>query len=1265
MKTFTRISSVLTLALAVCWGSLSAQFTCDAPLVLNCGDVTFGSTTGVTNDNATSAAPTCITAVGTNGQYWYSFTSPGDGTAVMSLVSANTDYDTKIHVYTGSCGSLTCVTGNDDFAGLQSQVTFNMVGGTVYLVRVGGYTTNEGNFQLSVTCDLLADGCTDPVACNFDPIATNNDGTCCYGICETLVVDGGFNDLQVAWELRDAGGALIASGGAPFNGVVCLPSADCGYQMIMTDSGANGWNGNEYTFTNAAGDVEASGTLDAGAGPETDILALGGLISGCMDMLATNYDPNAQCDNGTCVTCTGGSQLYSVNMTDVFGDGWNGAAWFIIDDLGGTVATGTLADGDAGSYIDCLPQGCYTFTTTNGSFPAEVGWTLTDLSGTVLLSGVAGANVGFSWAGATGCIIPGCTDAGCNNYNQFATVDDGSCVCPPSNDDCANAIAIGCGQSITGTTINANDDGITGTCTGIAVTSPGVWYTFIGTGDAFSLSTCNSGGGDTKIHVFTGDCSAPICVAANDDGCGTGFLSSIAFTSVSGFAYYVLVSEFGAGVGIDFTLDVACVDCNGTQINDVCDNALPIPAGVDFPGNLCCSNPDGDMSPWAGFGTQYGIWYTINSADFDALSISFFNGSGQGVDATDGTDVGIGVFDGSAGCGALNPLVGGVGFDSDPADGSTLDGFIFNSYEFGITLIPNTDYYFCLTTSDPINCGDFVLNVSLSNVGCTDAIACNYDATATIDDGNCEYISCGAQTPNDSCINAIPLVCGTSYFGSTGNATNVGAPTVCPVGAGDIGVWYTFTGDGQFVTLSTCGSAIDSRITVVSSATGCGGPYTCVISEDDDATDAGCGAFNADDASVEFVSVVGTQYFVYITAGGTDTNGDFVDDLFEGPFSLSFDCAPVVNGCLDACACNYNANANVDDGSCDYFSCAGCAVGSSAVMMDMVDTFGDGWNGNTYSIEDITGTVVAEGSLNDAQCGDFQEAGFDVFCLPNGCYSMIVGGGNFGAEVQWTLNDNTGATILNGSTGTFAFTIGGGTCGCTDPTACNFDAAATQDDGSCESLSCAGCTDVNACNYDATATISLPANCCYENCVTLIMNDSFGDGWNGATASIIDGITGNIVGTAGLPTGSNGSASFCLATGCYTIIVGGGTFDQEVSWTLTGLPGVLTGNANDPDGVGFSVGGANCVPACTEPMACNYDPTAGISDCTLCDYSSCSGCTYDNATNYDPAAVIDDGSCEFLPGNSTCPSDLDLNGIIGVSDLLIFIGDYGQVCPTN
>ncbi len=1261
MKTFTRISSVLTLALAVCWGSIRAQQTCDTALPITCDDVTFGSTAGVPNDSPTAGVINCVTlAVGTGGQFWYSYTATSDGTVTLSLVSPNTNFDTQIHVYSGVCGTLVCVAGNDDFAGLVSQTTFNVVNGTTYLFRIGGWNANEGDFQLTMTCDLLSDGCTDPGACNYEPVATNDDGSCCFGICETVTVGGGAFQVEVAWELFDPNGNSIASGGAPFNGLVCIPTADCGYSLVMTDTFGDGWNGNTFVITDENGNVEATASLGAGFGPETATFALGGLVSGCTDLFATNFDPSAVCDDGSCITCTGGSQVMNINMIDAFGDGWNGAVWILLDENFATVATGGLTDGDAGTQVECVLPGCYTMTVTGGTFPDEISWNITDISNNVLVSGGANANVGFPWAGQTGCVIPGCTDSNCNNYNQFATDDDGSCICPPVNDDCANASAIGCGQIIDGSTINANADGTLDACTGIAVTSPGVWYTFIGTGDQVQLSTCNSAGGDTKIHVFVGDCVTPVCVAGNDDGCAAGFLSSITFTTINGFAYYVLVSEFGAGNGIDFTLEMTCVDCDGIAINDECANALPLPTGVDFPGNLCCSNPDGDMAAWAGFGTEYGIWYVINSADFDALSITFWNGLGEGADAEDGTDVGIGMFDGTDGCGALNPLVGGVGFD-----GSPLDGFIFNSFEFGLVLQPNTNYYFCLTTSDPINCGSFVLNVTLSNVGCTDPLATNFCNDCDIDDGSCEYLTGPA---NDLCDDAEALNCNSTVSGTTGGSTNTGAPLVCPVGAGDQGVWYTFTGDGQFVSLNTCGSPIDSRITVLSSDNGCAGPFVCVDSEDDDATDAGCGFFDGDDASVSFISTPGTVYYVYITAGGVDTDGDNIDDLFDGGFDLSFSCDPVVNGCLDQCACNFDPTANVDDNSCDYFSCAGCAVGSTAVMMDMQDTFGDGWNGNTYSIEDLNGNVVASGDLDNAQCGDGTDIGFDVFCLADGCYTMTVGGGFFAGEVVWSLDDENGNNIAAGAagsgTGTFSFTIGAGECGCTDTGACNFNANATTDDGSCEFTTCAGCADNTACNYDATATINDPTQCCFENCIGMLLNDSFGDGWNGATATIIDAGSGLIVGTAGLPAGSFATANFCLADGCYTIVVGGGTFDGEISWTLTGVTGgVLNGVANDPDGIGFSVGGANCTPGCTEPVACNYDPTAGISDCTLCDYSSCLGCTYSTALNFDNAAIIDDNTCVFGPDQSDCPSDFDGNGITGVSDLIIFISHYGELCP--
>ena len=52
--------------------------------------------------------------------------------------------------------------------------------------------------------------------------------------------------------------------------------------------------------------------------------------------------------------------------------------------------------------------------------------------------------------------------------------------------------------------------------------------------------------------------------------------------------------------------------------------------------------------------------------------------------------------------------------------------------------------------------------------------------------------------------------------------------------------------------------------------------------------------------------------------------------------------------------------------------------------------------------------------------------------------------------------------------GTFGGGGGGNACGCTNPSAVNYDASAEYDDGSCE-FEVLGCTDEAACNYDADA----------------------------------------------------------------------------------------------------------------------------------------------------------------------------------------------------
>ena len=63
-----------------------------------------------------------------------------------------TGFDTKLFVFSGSCGNLTCVTGNDDFCGLRSQVSFMANMGTTYYIIVGGFNAAAtGNFILNLS----------------------------------------------------------------------------------------------------------------------------------------------------------------------------------------------------------------------------------------------------------------------------------------------------------------------------------------------------------------------------------------------------------------------------------------------------------------------------------------------------------------------------------------------------------------------------------------------------------------------------------------------------------------------------------------------------------------------------------------------------------------------------------------------------------------------------------------------------------------------------------------------------------------------------------------------------------------------------------------------------------------------------------------------------------------------------------------------------------------------------------------------------------
>jgi len=133
---------------------------CSNPTLVTCGSTTTGTTVGA----STESPGTCGTTLSDAAPgLWYRVVGNG-GMITASLCGSA--FDTKIGVFTGTCGALTCVTGNDDSDecgdfSLQSQVVFPSTAGTSYLILVKGFLSNAGNFTLTVTCGAPPTGACD------------------------------------------------------------------------------------------------------------------------------------------------------------------------------------------------------------------------------------------------------------------------------------------------------------------------------------------------------------------------------------------------------------------------------------------------------------------------------------------------------------------------------------------------------------------------------------------------------------------------------------------------------------------------------------------------------------------------------------------------------------------------------------------------------------------------------------------------------------------------------------------------------------------------------------------------------------------------------------------------------------------------------------------------------------------------------------------------------------------------------------------------
>jgi hypothetical protein len=460
-------------------------------------------------------------------------------------------------------------------------------------------------------------------------------------------------------------------------------------------------------------------------------------------------------------------------------------------------------------------------------------------------------------------------------------------------------------------------------------------------------------------------------------------------------------------------------------------------------------------------------------------------------------------------------LMNGIGFDyTDFENGNNwtvndiIGGSIFNlpgdpaSFPVGgkvliaqLTTNGDIDLLLNLQWRDPAQTSfaeeGIVLNIVNAIPGCTDPLALNYNSGATSDDGSCTYLppSFVDLTWEE---HAVDGVLGTSTYRVYANFTNpldqvtaLYGQDVTPLYINTSSTFYQH-GLGGFTSNSIDPSFFpanpeleyDSWVTIGAED---GPNATQVLGVNSAPFDAG-GNLDINDAvggavyvipdsePAAFPDVSGRVLLAQLTTDGiVDLKFNLQYRAQDGTnpqevcLELSF--PPLVLGCTDTAADNYDSTANQDDGSCVY---AGCTY-SDATNYDSMATIDDGsclfsclgcTDSTALNYNPSANTDDGSCILPVLGCTDCNSTNYDSTAnVDNGsCVATV-----FGCTDSLAFNYDSSANTDNG--GCVAVQPG-----CMDTTALNYNPLANTDDASCV-FPVSGCTDCTATNYDSTANV--------------------------------------------------------------------------------------------------------------------------------------------------------------------------------------------------
>ena len=1078
----------------------------------------------------------------------------------------------------------------------------------------------------------IIEGCTDNTACNYYALATTDNGTCefpdAYYDCDHQCIADTDED-GVCDELELAG---------------CQDSNACNYNEDATDSadvcvyaqGCETCTGE----TDGTGGINANDDDDDGVCNDNEVV-------GCQDSSACNYNASAT-DAGDCVFTDGICETCT----------------------GETDGSGSIVDNDSDNDGVCDSEevvGCEDSTACNYNASATDGAACLYVSGCDTCSGETDG---------TGVIVDGDTDddavcdideiAGCQddtacNYNAAATDSDDSCQycgCSPLT-----------GMSAYSLTVEEYAlDSIAGHTTYrlyVNMDHPNDYLSAIygeGTDHPMALTSTSTPNwyNDSNFNADYATALMPAILAV--------------FPSAAFDSWFTFGSD-----SADSNLNIGSADATGTfwqEFNAGNDILVNDAGGFSIYNTRNCTLPPGED------GGSCDANYPALGGDDGRVLMAQLTSAGQISGEFSVQIIQNGIYEAGV-YKAVHFAFDGEGtFSANDWDGT----MVSNYQDCGCTDALALNYEAEALHDD----GGCIPNLP----GCMDAQACNYDASATAEGVEClfptECDTCTGETDgsgtvidndadNDGVCDAAEVEgCQESTACNYNSAATDAGDCVYPVGLCDVCSGDT-DGTGTIVDNDEDNDSVCNADEVV----GCQDESACNFNSA--ATDAGTCVF--------------ADGICDTCSGESDGTGVIVDNDEDNDGVCDDD---ELEGCQDSNACNYNAAAT-DSGEC---------------------ILPDGVCETCSGATDGTGTTVDNDSDNDGVCDgnevvgcqDSSACNYDASATDEGTCVYVDGV----CETCSGETDGTG-TVVDNDSDNDGVCDANEIVGCQDPLACNYNASATDagtscvyaigscatcsgsaddgtgtvvandadGDGVCDADEVPGCQNEFACNYDTAATDE-NGSCIYatgcESCSgasdgsgTILANDDDEDGVcnSDEVPGCQDEAACNFNSNATDP-----GVACIFPTGC-----------ESCSGATDGTGSVLDNDADDDQ-----ICDADEVVGCTNPLACNYDASAtDEGDCYIAgEFYGCDGeclndldgngiCDeidallsnadfegYTEGVQAGLAQCIGEDYCgegtvwveslQMCVEDASCPGDLNGDQVVGTGDLLILLNDYGFAC---